>query len=59
MVGLAIVKHIAQHHGGQLRIESTLGHGSVFTFVLPVARLIAESSGEAAHDRLTAPATGA
>ena len=23
-----------------------------------VARLIAESSGEAAHDRLTAPATG-
>jgi two-component system phosphate regulon sensor histidine kinase PhoR len=57
-LGLAIVKHIAQHHGGQLRIESSLGHGSVFTLVLPVARLIAESSGEAAHDRLTAPATG-
>ena len=57
-LGLAIVKHIAQHHGGQLRIESSLGHGSVFTLVLPVARLVAESSGEAAHDRLTAPATG-
>ncbi|MBP8309145.1 MAG: phosphate regulon sensor histidine kinase PhoR, partial [Burkholderiaceae bacterium] len=57
-LGLAIVKHIAQHHGGQLRIESSLGQGSLFTLVLPVARLIAESSSDSAPDRLTAPASG-
>ncbi|MDA7416204.1 phosphate regulon sensor histidine kinase PhoR [Xenophilus arseniciresistens] len=38
-LGLAIVKHIAQRHGAQLRIESTLGQGSRFMLVFPVARL--------------------
>jgi two-component system phosphate regulon sensor histidine kinase PhoR len=38
-LGLAIVKHIAQRHGAELRIESTVGKGSRFALVFPVARL--------------------
>ena len=34
-LGLAIVKHIVNRHRGRLRIESTLGQGSVFTVILP------------------------
>lgn len=35
-LGLAIVKHIVARHRGRLRIESTPGHGSTFTVLLPV-----------------------
>jgi len=35
-LGLSIVKHILNNHGGQLRIESTLGAGSIFTCDFPV-----------------------
>jgi len=38
-LGLAIVKHIAQRHGAELRIESTVGRGSRFALVFPVTRL--------------------
>jgi two-component system phosphate regulon sensor histidine kinase PhoR len=34
-LGLAIVKHLVQAHGGELRIESTLGHGTTVSFTLP------------------------
>lgn len=34
-LGLAIVKHIVNRHRGHLSVESTLGHGSVFTVCLP------------------------
>lgn len=33
-LGLAIVKHIVQSHGGELRVESQLGHGASFYFSL-------------------------
>jgi two-component system, OmpR family, phosphate regulon sensor histidine kinase PhoR len=38
-LGLAIAKHVAQRHGGELRIESQLGKGSTFTLVFPLSRL--------------------
>ncbi len=38
-LGLAIVKHVAQRHGAELRIESTVGKGSRFALVFPVTRL--------------------
>ncbi len=34
-LGLAIVKHIVRAHGGEVRAESELGHGSTFYFTLP------------------------
>ncbi|MGH7358190.1 MAG: two-component system histidine kinase PnpS [Candidatus Rokuibacteriota bacterium] len=34
-LGLAIVKHLVQAHGGELRIESELGHGTTVSFTLP------------------------
>ena len=36
-LGLAIVKHIAMVHGGDIRVDSALGRGSVFTLRLPHA----------------------
>ena len=35
-LGLSIVKHVLNHHGGQLRISSELGVGSVFTCDFPL-----------------------
>jgi two-component system phosphate regulon sensor histidine kinase PhoR len=34
-LGLALVKHILNRHGGRLVIASTLGHGATFTAVIP------------------------
>jgi two-component system phosphate regulon sensor histidine kinase PhoR len=39
-LGLAITKHVAQRHGGALRIESQLGVGSTFMLVLPASRRV-------------------
>lgn len=38
-LGLAIVKHVAQRHGAELKIESTLGKGSRFAIVFPANRV--------------------
>jgi two-component system sensor histidine kinase GlrK len=35
-LGLAIVKHVIDKHGGKVWIESNVGKGSIFFFVLPV-----------------------
>jgi two-component system phosphate regulon sensor histidine kinase PhoR len=34
-LGLAIAKHIVRAHGGEIRAESELNHGAVFSFVVP------------------------
>lgn len=48
-LGLAIVKHIVNRHRGDLKIESEVGKGSVFTVILPAAgRAGAEPSQAAA-----------
>src|SRR5579872_994672 len=36
-LGLAIAKHIMRAHGGSIRADSELGHGSTFAFTLPAA----------------------
>jgi len=37
-MGLAISKAIVNAHGGTIGVTSQLGHGSVFTFTLPIVR---------------------
>jgi two-component system phosphate regulon sensor histidine kinase PhoR len=37
-LGLAIVRHALEHHDATLKIESTLGLGSCFSFVIPAER---------------------
>jgi signal transduction histidine kinase len=36
-VGMAVVRRIMENWGGNIRVESTLGVGTIFTFVLPRA----------------------
>lgn len=36
-LGLAIARHLVELHGGRIWAESRVGHGSVFTFTLPIA----------------------
>ena len=38
-LGLAVVRHIALLHGGDVSVESTLGEGSRFALSLPLRRL--------------------
>jgi two-component system phosphate regulon sensor histidine kinase PhoR len=42
-LGLALVKHILNRHGGQLTIETEYGRGSNFTAALPLAQPAAKS----------------
>ncbi len=35
-LGLALVKKFVEMHGGKIRVESKVGEGSIFTFLIPV-----------------------
>lgn len=38
-LGLSIVRHALEHHGAVLRIESEVGKGSRFSFIIPADRI--------------------
>jgi two-component system phosphate regulon sensor histidine kinase PhoR len=38
-LGLPLVKHIIEMHGGEIKVESEPGKGSIFSVVLPISRL--------------------
>jgi two-component system phosphate regulon sensor histidine kinase PhoR len=50
-IGLYLVKHLVEAHHGEIKVESKLGEGSTFTFLLPLRQPTAE---EQAQSRTTA-----
>jgi hypothetical protein len=47
-LGLAIVRHLVTLHGGTVTVDSTEGHGTIFTVRFPVATAIARGRDELA-----------
>jgi signal transduction histidine kinase len=35
-LGLSLSKNIVETHGGRMKVESSLGHGTTFSFEIPV-----------------------
>jgi signal transduction histidine kinase len=61
-IGLSLVKHIAESHGGRVEVESAPGQGSTFTVFVPAAPLVmpAPSSelGDVSGVQLELPVAG-
>lgn len=53
-LGLAIAKEIVEAHNGQIRCESSVGRGTVFTLLLPVSAQNRRRSSSQ-HDYITEP----
>ena len=45
-IGLALVKHIAEAHGGRVTVESAPGQGATFTVYVPVAPIMTPAPEE-------------
>ena len=53
-LGLAIVRHVAEAHGGSVAAESTgVGHGATFTVTLPLGTMAAPAAPSAAVEKST------
>lgn len=47
-IGLYLVKHLVEAHRGEVTVESKIGEGSTFTFLLPVHPALSEEPEQAA-----------
>lgn len=47
-IGLALVRHISEAHGGRVTVESAPSQGATFTVIIPVVRAPQSQTGEVA-----------
>jgi signal transduction histidine kinase len=50
-VGLAVVRHIARGHGGEVTLDSRAGAGTTFTILVPALDMEERVEGPALSER--------